>query len=187
MTRRIALDDLGNPLLDQFSEEGFVDNVFRITEIETTDDSHTLLLAASHEGAKVGFRINLRRDIQGGFDAEMNLIRDHVYRSAVEFLRSGAESDALVAVLGERYGTSKRPARMVDRFAFTAIFLDPEGVDMDIQATRIKLFGCDSDEEIERGDYFESFLIVDLPGGWIFWNEKDMDYRVALLRGISVD
>ena len=57
---------------------------------------------------------------------------------------------------------------------------------MEIQPIRIKLFGRDSDEEVEREEYFESFFNLDLASGFVFWTEQDPDYRVPLIRGLSV-
>ena len=181
----IAIDNSGNPLLDQFSEEGFVDCTFRILQLTSTANSHDMRLMASYQGTLVGFRVLVRRGIRGGFDADMNLIPAHVYRSAVEFMRTGAESDAMVAALRKLYGMPESAARMADTASFTGIALHHDDVDMETQPIKIKLFGRDSDDEIERGLYFESFFNLDLPSGFVFWNEKDPDYRVPLIEGIT--
>src|SRR5262245_48558134 len=94
--RAIRSDELGRPLLDQFSEEGFVDCTFRIEEISSDPEYHRLRLVASHNGVAVGLSVVMRRGIRGGFDPEMKLIQDHVYCPAVEFVRSGPESDELL-------------------------------------------------------------------------------------------
>jgi hypothetical protein len=140
---------------------------------------------ASHRGVLVGFRVVVRRGIRGGFDADMNIIPAHVYQSAVEFMRTGTESDAMLAVLRELYEMPQSAARMADITSFTGIALHHDDVDMETQPIKIKLFGRDSDDEIERGLYFESFFNLDLPSGFVFWNEKDPDYRVPLIEGIS--
>jgi hypothetical protein len=134
MADEIAFDDGGDPLLDQFSADGFVDCTFRIAEISSNAKDHSLLLAASHQGIRVGFRA----------------------------------------------------VRMADITPLTGIALHQDDVDMETQAIRIKLFGCDSDEEVERDEYFESFFNLDLQSGLVFWNEKDPDYRSPLIRGLSV-
>lgn len=186
MANDVALDDNGNPLLDQFSAGGFVDCVFRIREIATTAQSHSLRLAASHRGIFVGFRVVVRRGIRGGLDSEMNLIQAHVYRPAVEFIRTGAESDAMITALRDLYGMPEKPVQMADITPFTGIALHQDNVDMETQPIKIKLFGRDSDEEVERDEYFESFFSLDLPSGLVFWNEKDPDYRAPLIAGISI-
>lgn len=184
--QEIELDELGRPLLDQFSEEGFVDCTFRIAEVESDPEHHRLRLVASHEGVAVGLSVVVRRGIRGGFDPDLELIREHVYRPAVEFLRSGPESDELVTALAALYGVPASNLRMVDAISFTGIALHQDDVDMESQPIKIKLFGRDSDEEIERDEYFESFFNLDLASGFVFWNEKDPDYRAPLIRGLSV-
>ena len=183
--RMITLDQNGNPVLDQFSEEGFVDCTFRIAERSSDAIHHRLRLVASHNGIPVGLQVVVRRGIRGGFDANMNLIGEHVYRPAVEFVRSGVESDALITTLAALYSRPAGRLRMVDGIAFTGIALHGDDVDMEKQPIKIKLFGRDSEEEIERGEYFESFFNLDLSSGFVFWNEKDFDYREPLIPGLS--
>jgi hypothetical protein len=182
----IEVDELGRPFLDQFSEEGFVDCTFRIAEVSTDPEHHRLRLVASHKGVAVGLSVVVRRGIRGGFNPDMELIGEHGYRSAVEFRRSGPESDELMSALAALYGVPAANLRMVDALSFTGIALHQDDVDMDIQPIKIKLFGRDSDEEVERDEYFESFFNLDLASGFVFWNEKDPDYRVPLIRGLSV-
>jgi len=37
-----------------------------------------------------------------------------------------------------------------------------------------------------KWEYFESFFNRDLASGFVFWNEKDPDYRTPLIRGLSI-
>ena len=182
----LAVSRDGYPILDQFSEEGFVDCVLQIVERVDHDDHHELVLRASYKDKPVGMKVLVRRNIQGGFDAEMELIAEHVYRSGVRFLRTGPESDDLVGAIATLYGLPAASRRMVEDIAFTGIALHRSGeVDMEVQPIKIKLFGYDGPEDF--GDqYFESFFNLDLGNGFVFWNEKDEEYREALVRGLSV-
>jgi hypothetical protein len=137
--KEIECDELGRPRLEQFSEEGFVDCVFRIGEVVSDEARHRLRLVASYNSVVVGFSAVVRRGIRGGFSADMKLVPEHVYRSAVEFIRSGAESDDLVTALAGLYGQPARKLRMVDTISFTAIALHQDDVDMDTQPIRIRL------------------------------------------------
>lgn len=181
----IALDGAGLPILDQFSEEGFVDCTFRIAEISSDANVYRLYLLASYQGERVGFYAVVRRGIRNGFDDDMELIGEHVYRPAVELLRSGPESDRLINVLAKLYGMPAEDRRMVEAISFTGIALHQDEVDMETQPIKIKLFGCDSDEQVERDEYFESFFNLDLRARFVFWNEKDPDYREPLVRGLA--
>ncbi|RYD42211.1 MAG: hypothetical protein EOP85_11530 [Verrucomicrobiaceae bacterium] len=52
------------------------------------------------------------------------------------------------------------------------------------QPVKLKIFGRDT-EPFNEDDYYESFFNLDIPNRLAFWNEKDSDYREALLRGLS--
>lgn len=94
-------DDSGYPLLMQFSEDFFVDCVLRIVDVSTHKSHHRLRLRASHGGHVVGMNAVVVRNIQSGLDADLRLIREHVYHRGVAFHRSGPESDLLLNVIAE--------------------------------------------------------------------------------------
>src|SRR5438105_2366811 len=98
---RVKTDRAGNPILDQFSEEGFVDLTFRIGDLTDDGRHYRFHLAASHKRRTVGMDVVLVKGIKSGLDAKVNLIKKHVYRRGVRFLRSGPESDRLVAAIRE--------------------------------------------------------------------------------------
>lgn len=178
----VELTENGDPILDQFSEEGFVDCIFLISGHKVTDQGHRFHLSAAHHGAAVGLDVTVRTGIRGGFDEETELIREHVYRRGVRFRRSGPESDLLMRALAGLYGLPDRPVKMVEEFDFTVIGLFKDGeADADTDPVRLKLFGNDA-EECAEADYFEAFFNLDLGAGFAAWNEKDLDYREPLVR-----
>lgn len=124
------------------------------------------------------------KEIKAGFDSDMNLIQNHVYSQGVRFIRSGEESDRLITSLAELYGFSVGKLNMVDGESFTAIALHQGEINMEQQPIKIKLFGRDSDKDSED-EYYESFFNVDLKNRLVFWNEKDQEYRIPLIKGIS--
>ncbi len=174
----------GAPILDQFSEEGFIDCMFRVKERIDHDQHFELHLQAAHKGTDLGLKALVRRDIQGGFDENTNIISEHVYDSAVRLVSTGPESDALVAAIASLYDLPA-PQRMVESIAFTGLALHQSGeVDMEREPIKIKLFGFDQPQD-PSDRYFESYFNLDLSNGFVYWNEKDQEYRVPLLRGIS--
>ena len=178
-------DSHGNPLLDQYSDEGFIDCVLRIADRSETTDHYRLRLQASHAGQIVGMGVDIVKNIQGGFDAEMNLQKAHVYRQGVVFYRTGPESDRLVTALATLYGHEQRHIlRMTVKETFTAIAMHQGALDMQREAVKIKIFGRDA-EPFDADDYYESFFNLDLKNGLVFWNEKDQDYRVPLIRALT--
>jgi hypothetical protein len=176
-------DLAGNPFLDQYSEEGFVDCVFRIVGRSETRDHYRLRLQASHGGQVVGMDVVVVKNIQGAFDAEMNLIKTNVYRRGVAFHRTGSESDRFVNSLAALYGKKDAALRMTKTETFTAIALHQGPLDMEREPVKIKVFGRDA-EPLDEGAYNESFFNLDLRNGLVFWNEKDQEYREPLIRAL---
>lgn len=177
-------DTYGNPVLDQFSEEGFVDCVFRIVERSESVKSYRLRLQATYSGEVVGMDVEVAKNIQSGFDAEMNLKKENVYRQGVVFIRTGPESDRLINALAKLYGVQDTKRQMRLEETFTAIALHQEPLQMEQQLVKIKIFGRDG-EPFDEQAYYESFLNLDLKEGIVFWNEKDPDYRKPLIQGLS--
>lgn len=180
----MILDDQGLPILDQFSEEGFVDCIFKIGNLKKDHDFYYFDIFASHNARKVGFSVKLANNVGPGFDADMNLIKNHVYHQGVSFRSLGQASDDLITALAELYGQDSGTLRMAPEETFTTITLQQQDTDLESDAIKMKLFGRDSDPFVED-DYYESFFNVDLPNGFVSWNEKDPDYRDALIRALS--
>lgn len=177
-------DHQGNPILNQYSEDGFVDCVFRITDLVETDTTYRFRMFASYGSEPVGMAVTVAKGIQAGLDTEMALIKDHVYRQGVMFSRTGPESDRLISALSEMYDQDIKPARMVQSESFTTIALHQGAIDMTVESIKLKLFGRDGPDDKED-DYYESFFHLDLKNGFVFWNEKDPDYRAPLLCALS--
>ncbi len=180
----MILDDQGLPVLDQFSEDGFVDCIFKVDGLKTDQDFYYFNLLASHNAGRVGFAVKLHRSVGPGFDEDMNLIKENVYYQGVSFRSLGKISDDLIAALAKLYGQDLGALRMVSEETFTAIALQQGDTDFDQHAVKLKLFGRDSDPFIED-DYYESFFNVDLPSRFVSWNEKDPDYRAPLIRALG--
>jgi hypothetical protein len=181
----LKTDQQGNPILDQFSEEGFVDTVLRISNLAETESAYRFHLAASHKGDVVGLDVSVVKGIQGGFDSSMKLNAAHVYREGIRFYRSGPESDRLITALASLYGQGDKQLRMRDETRFTGIALHQGAIDIGRQPVKIKLFG--HDQEADDKDYNESFFNLDLSNGFVFWNEKDQEYRQPLIRVLSFE
>lgn len=180
----IVLSESGLPILDQFSEEGFIDCVFKIINLKEQGASYHFDIRAFYEGTELGFGVEVIKGIQGGFDAEMHLIQDHVYRNGVRFFRTGPESDNLISILAQLYGFSDVSLQMCEEETFTAIALHQGHINMVSEPIKIKIFGRDQDPDLDE-NYYESFFHLDLQNGFVFWNEKDPDYREPLIRGLS--
>ncbi len=180
----IRVNENGYPILNQFSEDGFIDCVLKITNLTETDVLYKFDLCAFYNGDELGFKVEVVKGIKSGFDSEMSLIQERVYKKGVKFLRSGSESDSLLSVLAGLYGFGDVSLRMSVEQAFTGIALHQGEIDMASEPVKIKIFGKDQDEDLEE-NYYESFFNLDLKNGFVFWNEKDQEYREPLIRGLS--
>ncbi len=180
----IKVDSKGNPILEQFSEEGFIDCVLKISNLEETKSNYKFHLSASHAGEELGVNIEVVEGIKSGFDTEMSLINEHVYRNGVIFFRSGNESDRLIMVLAKLYDLEPKILKMVKNESYTAIALHQGELNMATEPVKLKIFGKDSDENTAK-EYNESFFNLDLANGFVYWNEKDQEYREPLIRGLS--
>lgn len=184
MSFTIKVDANGYPVVDQFSEEGFIDFVFRIENLIERRDKYRFNMRASYDQQILGVDVSVVKPIGPGFDDNMKLIKDHVYPRGVVFTRSGPESDRLIQTIAVLYDSDCRPKQMIEHEAYTAIALHQGHKDMANEAMKIKLFGCDS-EEYDENDYYESFFNLDLANGNVFWNEKDQAYREPLVRALG--
>lgn len=180
----LATDNLGNPILEQFSEEGFIDCVFRISDLIESDEFFNFHASASSNGTIVGMDIAIRKDIKAGFDAKMNITKDRIYHHGVSFIRSGTESDQLIARIASLYGLAHAEEQMISKETFTAIALHEGEINLRTDAVKIKIFGRDV-EPFDEAAYYESFFNVDLANGLVRWNEKDQEYRKPLIHGLT--
>jgi hypothetical protein len=180
----LDVDENGYPTLNQFSEDGFIDCVLKIINRKDSPDYYKFDLRASFDGYVLGFGVEVIKGIKGGFDDDMHLIQDHVYRRGVKFYRTGLESDNLINVLARLYGFSDASGKMISEEEFTGIALHQGEIDMISDPIKIKLFGKDQDDDLVE-NYYESFFNLDLRNGFVFWNEKDQEYREPLIRGLS--
>lgn len=180
----IRFDDVGFPLLDQSTDEQFVDLAFAINCLEEQEDHYQFQLFASFNGENVGVDVSLKKGISGGFDSEMNLIHDHVYDSGVVFHRRGNDSKRLLTAISQLYKIPPFDRQMVEHETYTVIALEQGKLDFTSQWVHLKLFGHDADP-FDEDAYYESFFNVNLSEGLVCWNEKDCGYRLPLLQSLT--
>lgn len=179
-------DENDLPILDQLSEKGFVDCVFRIEELVRDGAFFVFRMRSSYQGRILSLKASLKSIIEPGFDGDMNLIREHVYPRGLEILSVGEESDTFLTVLSHLYGFDSGIRRMVQSESYTVIALQQRETNLETDHVRCKIFGRDSHPLVED-DYYESFFHVNLPDRLVYWNEKDPDYREPLLRALTAN
>lgn len=167
------------PEITSESEEGFHDLVFAIEDHKKLPDgSQTILASGMYKGRKVSLEIYLGAGWRSGtLDADVPLT---TYLGSVSYRSVGAESDLLLHVLDQIYGTKQAPQAMKKATEFTAISLGGDPRDLAKEPVKIKLF-FDSDAEDQ---YAELFTNIDLKAQKVYINEKDEEYRTAIVRAL---
>src|SRR5262249_20692129 len=99
------------------------------------------------------------------------------YSGVVELCSRGAASDALVQAIADAYGVSVAPAVMAGSTKFAAISLAGDPTRLDGGPVKLKLFFESTDET----RYAELYLNVDAKQGTVQLDEKDPEYRKAVL------
>lgn len=183
----MKMDSEGRPYLTQFSEDGFIDCVFRIMNLTETKTSYKFHMTSSFNGEILGLNAEVIKSMEGSLDNDMHLIQEHVYRAGVILSRSGIESDNLLNSLSHLYQLPfKKQYKMREVEPFTAIALHQGNLNMREEQIRIKIFGRDDEEQYDLDkDYNESFFNLDIKNGFVYWNEKDESYRESLINGLS--
>jgi hypothetical protein len=167
------------PEITSESEEGFHDLVFAIEDHKTSPDgSQTILASGTYKGRKVSLEIYLGAGWQTSpIDPDVPLT---TYRGSVSYRSVGAESDHLLRVIDEVYGTKQSPNTMNKATEFMAISLGGDPRDLAKEPVKIKLF-FDSNAE-DR--YAELFTNIDLKARKLYIREKDEEYRAAIVRAL---
>ena len=178
---QIKTDDSGNPILDQFSKDGFVDCAFRIVEMSETEAGYQLQLAASYDDQVLGMDVEVVKNVQSAFDENSEIINEHVYPSGVVFKRRDESSDRLISTIAKLYGFEDHELAMCDQLDFSMIALHQGEIDMVNFPLRLKIY-LDGDGDEYR---YETYFNLDLKNGYASWNEKDAEYRQALIDGLG--
>lgn len=177
----IALNDKGLPILNQFADEQMVNTIFKISAFEDLENSYRFNISAVYEETEVGIGVKIVKGIKAGFDANMTVIEKHMCTKGITFINTGKHSDALLTTLAKLYGFEETDGVfMVQKEHYSAIALHQGKVDMLNQPLKMKLFGKDAAKDPQE-QYNESYLMIDFKAGWVCWNEKDPEYREALI------
>ncbi|NER60411.1 hypothetical protein G3435_11295 [Pseudomonas sp. MAFF212428] len=181
----MELDGNGLPCLGQFCEEGFVDCVFKVQNLEHHGGHYHFDLRGSFAGQPVGLKVRLISEVGPGFDADMQLIHAHVYRAGVVLSSLGAQTEGFTRALASLYEMPLNAALAPTACeALSVVALQQEAVGLADGPIRLKLFGQD-EHAADAERYYESFFNVDLRAGFVYWNEKDTAYRAPMLRALA--
>jgi hypothetical protein len=130
-----------------------------------------------------GRKVSLEIYLGGGWrtaplDADVPIT---IFRGTVSYRSVGTESDLLLHVMDELYGTKQAPKAMNKVTEFTAMSLGADPRDLSKEPVKIKLFFESNAED----QYAELFTNIDLKERKLYINEKDEEYRTAIVRALK--
>jgi hypothetical protein len=167
------------PEVTSEEEQGFHDLVFYIQEHKRLPDgSQSIQVAGTHKGRSLGLEVVLGSEWKSGsLGKDIPLV---TYRGVVTYRSTGTESDALLQVLDEVYGTKLNPKAMRQETQFTAISLGGDPRDLAAGPTKIKLFF----ESASEDDYAELYTNIELSAHRLEVREKDETYRSPIIKAL---
>ncbi len=167
------------PEVTSESEEGgFHDLILFIEEHARLDEGeHSLRAAGVHGRERLGIEVvlgNAWRQVSfgGGITG---------WQGKVTYRSIGRESDALLRVLDELYGTKLKPRAMAKTIIFSGISLEGDPRDLAKGPLHMKLF-----YEAAGDDYAELFTNIDIASRRLEIHEKDEAYRSAVVRALRL-
>jgi hypothetical protein len=167
------------PEVTSEAEEGYHDLVFHLRDrTVSADGSQSFRARGLHKNQSVGLLVLLGpRWEQVSLGSDLPL----AFRGSVELKSSGAESDALLAVMDKLYGTELHPTSMKRETTFTGITLGGDPRNVASSEVKIKLFFEPGNDE----GYAELYLNIDMTGGRLQLNEKDEEYRRPIINALA--
>lgn len=166
-------------IMSESEEGGFCDLVFRAPgPVRQADGTLPFRAHGLDQGRSVGLEVAL-----GSAWTEVSLGSGlpPAFQGTVELRSIGHDSDALLIAMDRLFETALHPAAMTAAAKFSAITLEGDPRDPARGPVKIKLFYEPGDEE----GYAELYVNLDVRAGRLYVNEKDPDYRAALIKALT--
>jgi hypothetical protein len=178
VTRRQPVKPVARPEITSTEGDGFHDLVFAIAGRTRDADGQRLDVVGTFRGKDVGLAI----DLLGPLNSRNPKTPDLGIRTGqVRFRSTGAQSDEMLRALDVIYGTGLNPTHMAPTTTFAGISLEGNPGDLERGTVKIKLFF----ESEDQARYAEAYVDIDVAEGSLQFNEKDQEYRKALVRALS--
>jgi len=164
-------------------EDGWNDIFLKIVKDQKTDSSHIYTVKGLYKEQTVGLQIEVNSSIGAGIVDGTPNVNSGIARQSVHIRSMGAESDAFVKALAELYGRPTLKAFRQQPLSVTAFSLNETPVNLDKDGYyKLKLFLEEYDEDL----YSEVFLNINTEKKEIEINEKDWEYRRAIIELLTI-
>jgi hypothetical protein len=156
------------------SEDGFVDMVFTVIKQDMKSSvPFTFDISSNAEENEVSLRISLGKEWeQTTLDGKIVTFKGDVTISRID-----RRSDRFIQFMDRAYNTNIIPKGIKERIIFTGISLDGDPRYPRSKPLKIKLFY----ENQDGSEYAEAYLNINLSQSKVWLNEKDPEYRRALV------
>jgi hypothetical protein len=153
-----------------------------IVSARTTIDGRTIIVAqGEYRRRSVGVELSIQGQMKPG------IVGDHIDETA--FYGSGVVvrgmrdiTKNLADVFSEVYILPVGTAEPLQELDLTSFALDGDPMLIETEHLNFKVF---HDDEDKLGLYFEMFLHIDIPSGYVRFDEKDEEYRGNVVRSFA--
>jgi hypothetical protein len=153
-----------------------------IVSVQTMADGRTVIVVqGEHRRRSVGVELSVRGQMKPGVVGD-EIDKTAFYSSGVVVRSTGDTSRHLADVFSETYILPVTLAEPLQQLELTSIALDGDPTLIETQHLNFKVF---HDDEDKLGLYFEMFLHIDIPSGYVRFDEKDEEYRVNVLKSFA--
>jgi hypothetical protein len=153
-----------------------------ILSAQTTNEGRTVIVVqGEHRGRIVGVEISVRGQMKPGI-VDDDIDKTAFYGSGVLVRGMGERTKHLADVFSEMYILPVGIAEPLEHLDLTSIALAGDPTLIETEHLNFKVF---HDDEDKLGLYFEMFLHIDIPGGYVRFDEKDEEYRDNVLKSFG--
>jgi hypothetical protein len=153
-----------------------------ILSAQTTKEGRTVIVVqGEHRGRTVGVEISVRGQMKPGIVGD-DIDKTAFYGSGVLVRSIGERTKHLADVFSEVYILPVGVGEPLERLDLTSIALDGDPALIETEHLNFKVF---HDDEDKLGLYFEMFLHIDIPVGYVRFDEKDEEYRANVLKSFG--
>jgi hypothetical protein len=153
-----------------------------IVSAHTATDGRTVIVArGEYRGRSVGVELSVRGQMKPGIAGD-DIDKTAFYASGVVVRGMGDIARHLADVFSEVYILPVNIAEPLERLDLTSFALDGDPILIQTEHLNFKVF---HDDEDKLGLYFEMFLHIDIPSGFVRFDEKDEEYRENVVRSFA--
>jgi len=164
------------------TEGGFADITFPVLSVETfQNDRIKINISGEYNEEKIEFSFISKEMFKAGI-GENGLINDAVEFQGIRVLIDDKNGRSLVNLFSTVYGIKPDHSSFRTEIVFTAIPMSKAPANIKSELIRLKVF---YDDQFERDEYFEMFIIIDLKSKTVEFSEKDIEYRKTIIKVLS--